>query len=110
MSIPFTAAANAYNSAAKLVTQNGQALQMDAPMPASPSKGPDFGKLLSDSLQSVIDTGKSSEQKSMDLMNGKGDVVDVVTAISQTEMAVESMVAVRDRVVSAYEEIMRMPI
>jgi flagellar hook-basal body complex protein FliE len=43
-------------------------------------------------------------------MNGKGNVVDVVTAISQTEMAVESVVTVRDRVISAYEEIMRMPI
>jgi len=47
---------------------------------------------------------------SLDLVNGKANVVDVVTAISQTEMAVETMVTVRDRVISAYEEIMRMPI
>jgi flagellar hook-basal body complex protein FliE len=37
-------------------------------------------------------------------------VVDVVTALSQTELAMQSMVAVRDKVISAYEEIMRMPI
>ncbi|WP_374625929.1 flagellar hook-basal body complex protein FliE, partial [Devosia sp.] len=36
--------------------------------------------------------------------------VDVVTALSQTELAMDTMVAVRDRVISAYEEIMRMPI
>ncbi len=46
----------------------------------------------------------------MDVVNGKGDMVDVVTAISQTELAMETMVTVRDRVISAYEEIMRMPI
>jgi flagellar hook-basal body complex protein FliE len=34
----------------------------------------------------------------------------MVTALSQTEIAIESMVTVRDRVISAYEEIMRMPI
>jgi len=34
----------------------------------------------------------------------------VVTALSQTELAMDTMVAVRDRVISAYEEIMRMPI
>ena len=40
----------------------------------------------------------------------KGNVVDVVTAVAETEVAVETMVAVRDRMISAYEEIMRMPI
>jgi flagellar hook-basal body complex protein FliE len=44
------------------------------------------------------------------MVDGKANVVDVVTAISQTEIAIESMVTVRDRVISAYEEIMRMPI
>ena len=35
---------------------------------------------------------------------------DVVTAVSETEVAVEALVSVRDRVIQAYEEIMRMPI
>ena len=43
-------------------------------------------------------------------MAGKADIVDVVTAISETEMALETLVSVRDKVISAYEEIMRMPI
>ena len=51
-----------------------------------------------------------ADAKAMDLVNGKGDMVDVVTAISQTQLAMETMVTVRDRVISAYEEIMRMPI
>ena len=44
------------------------------------------------------------------MVNGQANMVDVVTAITETEMAMESMVTVRDRVISAYEEIMRMPI
>ena len=74
------------------------------------AQGADFGKLLTDSMQGVVDTGKASDAASMDLVNGKANVVDVVTAISQTEIAMESMVAIRDKVISAYEEIMRMPI
>ena len=41
---------------------------------------------------------------------GKANIVDVVTAVAETEVAVEALVSVRDRVISAYEEIMRMPI
>ena len=108
MSTPFNIAATAYNNAAKLTSVGGGNDPMQVIAPAQ--EGPDFGKLLADNLQAVIDSGKTSETKSMDMLNGKADVVDVVTAISQTEMAVESMVAVRDKVISAYEEIMRMPI
>ena len=46
----------------------------------------------------------------IDMVNGKANVVDMVTALSETEIAIQSMVTVRDRVISAYEEIMRMPI
>ena len=41
---------------------------------------------------------------------GKANIVDVVTAVSETEVAIEALVSVRDKVIAAYEEIMRMPI
>ena len=41
---------------------------------------------------------------------GKANIVDVVTAVAETEVAIETLVSVRDKVISAYEEIMRMPI
>jgi flagellar hook-basal body complex protein FliE len=107
MSTPFNAATAAYGNVSRLISQTA------APGNAIPVKQDDkndFAKLLSESLQGLVDSGKASEQKSMDLVNGKGDIVDVVTAISQTEIAMETMVTVRDRVISAYEEIMRMPI
>jgi flagellar hook-basal body complex protein FliE len=104
---PINAATAAYSNAAKLMNQvakpGSEAL-------AAPGQGGDFAKLLAEQVQGVIDSGKVADSKAMDLVNGKGDVVDVVTAISQTEIAMETMVSVRDRVISAYEEIMRMPI
>ena len=42
--------------------------------------------------------------------SGKANVVDVVTAVAESETALQTLVAVRDRVISAYEEIMRMQI
>ncbi len=109
MSTPFNAVAAAYNSASRLISDQGKAAAGGA-AGGSPAPGGDFGKLLADQLQGVMDAGKTSDKMSMDLVNGKGNVVDVVTAISQTELAMESMVTVRDKVISAYEEIMRMPI
>ncbi len=41
---------------------------------------------------------------------GKANIVDVVTAVAETEVAIEALVAVRDQVIQAYEEIMKMPI
>ena len=107
MSIPFAAATNAYASASKLISQN---LKPTADPTDSAPQGLDFAKLLSQAVQGVTDSGKTSDQKSLDLVNGKGNLVDVVTSVAQTQVAVESMVAVRDRVISAYEDIMKMPI
>jgi flagellar hook-basal body complex protein FliE len=106
MAIPFNAAANAYSNAAKLIS-NG----ISAPAKTGePGQGGDFASLLSENLQSVVDAGRKSDTLTMDMVNGKANVVDVVTAVSNTEIMVEGMVAIRDRVISAYEEIMRMPI
>ena len=40
----------------------------------------------------------------------QADIVDIVTAVAESETAMETLVSVRDRVIAAYEEIMRMPI
>lgn len=106
--IPFNAATAAYGQAQKLVAQAPKA-QTD--MLAMGNGQPnDFAKMLTEQVQGVVDAGKVAETQSMNLVNGKADIVDVVTAMSQAELAMETMVTVRDRVISAYEEIMRMPI
>ena len=107
MSVPFNAVSAAYSNASRLIQDQGKG---SAGGLGQGPQGTDFGKVLADQLQGVMDAGKKSDQLSLDLVNGKANVVDVVTAVSQTELAMESMVAVRDKVISAYEEIMRMPI
>ncbi|MCB1516261.1 MAG: flagellar hook-basal body complex protein FliE [Hyphomicrobiaceae bacterium] len=105
MSTPFTAATAAYANAAKLMGNGGAKT-------ANPlqEQGGDFASMLAQSVQSVVDTGNRSDNLQMQMLDGKANIVDVVTAVSETELAMESMVSVRDRVISAYEEIMRMPI
>ena len=106
MSIPFSAASNAYANASNLIDQSAKAL----PKAPTETNAPDFGKLVAESVGSVVEAGNQADQKAMDLVDGKGNVVDVVTAISETEIALQTMVTIRDRVITAYEEIMRMPI
>ena len=74
------------------------------------SGGPSFGAMVKDAINSVVETGRKSDGLAQGMAAGKANIVDVVTAVSETEVAVEAMVSVRDKVISAYEEIMRMPI
>jgi flagellar hook-basal body complex protein FliE len=69
-----------------------------------------FGALLKDVVGSVVEAGRKSDAQTHALAAGKSNIVDVVTAVSETEVAVEALVSVRDKVIQAYEEIMRMPI
>jgi len=58
----------------------------------------------------TADKLRAAESASAKQVAGKGDLIDVVTAIGAAETALDTMVAVRDRVVGAYSEIMRMQI
>jgi flagellar hook-basal body complex protein FliE len=98
-------AANAYASLAKLTDPSG--LTKSA---GEGSGGPSFGALVKEAVSALSKTTQSSDTQTQAMAAGKSNIVDVVTAVSETEVAVEAMVAVRDKVISAYEEIMRMPI
>lgn len=76
--------------------------------PAAPEGG--FGQLLTAAVDGVAEAGRRSEQQMMAVGAGKANVVDVVTAVAESETALQTLVAVRDRVISAYEDIMRMQI
>jgi len=74
------------------------------------NSGTDFGSVLKSALGGVADAGRASEAQTQALAAGKANIVDVVTAVSETEVALQTLVSVRDRVIQSYEEIMRMPI
>nr|WP_319382838.1 flagellar hook-basal body complex protein FliE [uncultured Roseibium sp.] len=96
---------NAYQLAAKL-QQQARAVEDATPE----TTGMDFGQMVKEAVDTVVDKGQEADEKAIGMIEGNTGVVDVVTAVAETEVALETMVAVRDRVISAYEEIMRMPI
>ncbi|ACI98322.1 flagellar hook-basal body complex protein FliE [Rhodospirillum centenum] len=102
MAVPFTSAAAAYANAAV------QGLKPGMKTPAE--EGESFGDLLRHAAEESIDTMKLGEQKSIEGIVGKADLADVVTAVSNAEVTLQAVVNVRDRVITAYQEILRMPI
>ena len=69
-----------------------------------------FGDMLKSVMTDVVKSSKTAETQMAAQVQGKGELVDVVTAISAAETSLETVMAVRDQVISAYQEIMRMPI
>jgi flagellar hook-basal body complex protein FliE len=100
------AAASAYAKIAGLAAN-------PALMPGRPSAGDGdstFASVLKQAINSVNETGHKSDQQVRSMVNGGGNMVDVVTAVADTEVAIDAVVAVRDKVIAAYEDIMKMPI
>lgn len=72
--------------------------------------GASFGTALSRALGQAVEIGRSADTAATAALTGQGSVTEVVLAVGRAELALQTAVAVRDRVVGAYQEIMRMPI
>lgn len=101
-------AANAYASLQRIMSSAaGSTADLGKTGAAS---GPSFGAVLKDTLSSVMEAGRKSDAQTVAAASGKANVMDVVTAVAETDVAVSTLVSVRDKVISAYEDIMKMPI
>ncbi len=69
-----------------------------------------FGATLERAMQSAVDTGHQADTQAMQALAGGGNLTDVVTALSRAELTLQSATAIRDRVVQAYQDIIKMPI
>jgi flagellar hook-basal body complex protein FliE len=105
MAVLPAAAAAAYQSAARMGTSIAPTPSGDAAA-ASGS----FGDFLSNAVKDSIQTMKHGEQMASAQIAGKADIVDVVNAVNQAELTLDTVVAVRDKVVAAYQSILNMPI
>ena len=105
-----SAAAGAYANLARLANPSANVGQAVGGSIGGSGEGQSFGDLLRTAVSNVVESGRKADTQAHAMAAGKANVVDVVTAVAETEVAVEAMVAVRDKVISAYEEIMRMPI
>jgi flagellar hook-basal body complex protein FliE len=69
-----------------------------------------FGALIENQLAQVADQTRAVDAQASAVATGRAELVDVVTAIAAAEIQLETMIAIRDQVVQAYQEIQRMPI
>ena len=76
----------------------------------APSAESDFGGFLDKSISQAVETLKESERVSLAAVSGKASAQEVVRSVLAAEMTVQSVVAIRDKMVQAYQEIMRIAV
>ena len=74
------------------------------------ASGGGFADVLRGAVNDGVETLNRAEQVSRAAAAGKADVNEVITAVSEAELTLQTVVALRDRVIQAYQEILRMPI
>lgn len=104
--ISFVNASAAYKAAARAP---GEILP-NAGMAESTGGDSSFAAMVKQAVRTTIDANRASEQMSMRAVQGKADMRDVMMAVNNAEVTLQTMVSVRDRMVSAYQTILRMPL
>ncbi|HEY4942919.1 MAG TPA: flagellar hook-basal body complex protein FliE [Rhizomicrobium sp.] len=107
MALPAAAAA-AYQAIANIGGAGGGAGA--ATSGATGASAGDFSNFLSTALKDGIGSMKQGETMAARQVGGQANIVDVVSAVNQAEITLDTVVAVRDKVVQAYQSIMNMPI
>lgn len=100
MPVNFGSAVSAYANAARIANAAAPTVK----------GGESFGKLMEDAAQSTVDTLKKGEQASLQAAAGNADLASVTEAVTNAQVALQTVVAVRDRVIAAYQDIIKMPI
>ncbi len=100
-----TAMSTAINAYVDAVKRSGVAAE-----PPEQGAGENFADLMKSIGERAIDAGNTADQMAVAAVEGKANVAEVVTAVANAELALQTVVAVRDQVVQAYQEILRMPI
>lgn len=77
---------------------------------AGSTGGVSFADVMAEKVQDSIKTMKAGETASAKAVTGEADLTDVIQAVTEAELVLDTVVALRDRMISAYQEIMRMPI
>ncbi|MFN3076734.1 MAG: flagellar hook-basal body complex protein FliE [Alphaproteobacteria bacterium] len=105
MASNFTDAISAYRAAAR----NLQGVPLDK-SDEGPRVGESFADLVKHTVQDAVSSNKKAEHLEMKAITGKADLRDVVTAVSNAQLTLETVVAIRDKVISAYNEVLKMPL
>ncbi len=95
---------------ANAVSAYGKTLQSGSGIDARDAGGENFKSALENFIGGTKDTLRAAEAQSMKGLSGTTDLTDIVAAIGKAELTLQAVVAVRDKVISGYQEIMRMPV
>jgi len=101
MTMPVSSAIGAYVNAAK----GGPGMEATGPTP-----GQNFADLVQGAAENALQSGQRAEAMTLEAIDNNAEVADVVTAVADAELALQTVVAIRDQVVQADQEILRMPI
>lgn len=69
-----------------------------------------FDAMLGRAVDNGIQQIRDAERVSSAGLTGHASTVELATAMARAEVALQATIAVRDRVVAAYQEVMRMPV
>ncbi|MEM6413907.1 MAG: flagellar hook-basal body complex protein FliE [Pseudomonadota bacterium] len=107
MAIDPTLASSAYASARQVQNgTKGEATNSSESQGAQKQGGAEFAQ----AAKNVANAVAESEKAASAMIVGEADPHSVIEALAVAELAVETAVTVRDKVVEAYQEILRMPI
>ena len=69
-----------------------------------------FGEKLASLIEGVEDKSAEANQAVTNMLDKSGDVHDAMIALQRAEMSLQLTVQIRNKLVNAYQDIMRMPI
>lgn len=85
--------------------------ELAKPSATEPSRGPSFGKLLEDSMTQVQSLQKDADQAIESLAtNGPATLHDTMLALQKADLSFRLMMQVRNKIVDAYHEVLRMSV
>lgn len=103
-------AMNAYSRSMNIAQGAKGSDETDSSGETGSGGGVTFSDFLRQKATESVDTMRKSEEMSAKAITGEADLTDVVQAVTAAELTLQTVVSVRDRMISAYQEIMRMPI
>ncbi len=90
---------------------NLQVPEIRAPESQASEKGSGFGDVLKDAISTVNELQKQSDNDIQKLMTGESqDLHTTVIAMQKADLSFQMMMQVRNKIMDAYQEIMRMQI
>jgi len=69
-----------------------------------------FGEILKNAMTDTVQSSRAAETAMTNQVQGKADLVDTVTAISSAQANLDTVMAIRDQVINAYQDVLKTPI